>query len=306
MNPKQKQYFDSLQKNLEGGAVQPDELVQIVEVVLTVIEKMKTDLENQIRDTSSDNSVAVKEISYTLNELELKVKDLINSSERTSLAKIKELSSRLSSEINRVQDSIPTMPDLSNLEAKISEVESKIPVIKEQLMDTPDELMDKVNISQKKFTQDKIEGLVAIINDLKRMASANANASMPVTTSFFNGLRAKNLNIVGATATQSGDTVNVTISTTGLTLTTTGTSGAATLVGSTLNIPIYSGGSGYQAATGTVDGSNKVFTYATAPSAVVVDGLTLQKTAKDGTNNWSGTTTITLLVAPTFDTFAVA
>ena len=37
---------------------------------------------------------------------------------------------------------------------------------------------------------------------------------------------------------------NITVADTGLTLTTTGTSGAATLVGNTLNIPQYSGGGG--------------------------------------------------------------
>lgn len=66
------------------------------------------------------------------------------------------------------------------------------------------------------------------------------------------------------------------------------------------------GGSGYQAATGTVDGSNTIFGFTSAPSAIMVDGQPLQKTASDGTVNWTGTTTITLSVAPTRDIFAVA
>lgn len=64
--------------------------------------------------------------------------------------------------------------------------------------------------------------------------------------------------------------------------------------------------SGYQAATGTVDGSNTVFNFTSEPQAIVVDGQLLQKTASDSTVNWTGTTTITLLVAPTRDIFAVA
>ena len=48
--------------------------------------------------------------------------------------------------------------------------------------------------------------------DLKRI-TIQKEVAVPVTTSFFQGLRAKNLNIVGATATQSGDTVNLTIPT---------------------------------------------------------------------------------------------
>ncbi len=66
------------------------------------------------------------------------------------------------------------------------------------------------------------------------------------------------------------------------------------------------GGSGYQAATGTVNGSNTTFSFATEPTAISVDGQTLQKTASDGTVNWTGTTTITLAVAPTRDIFGFA
>lgn len=66
-------------------------------------------------------------------------------------------------------------------------------------------------------------------------------------------------------------------------------------------------GSGFQAPTGTVDGSNKIFVFATAPNAICVDGgRAMQKVSSDGTVNWTGTTTVTLSVAPDFDVFAVA
>lgn len=55
-------------------------------------------------------------------------------------------------------------------------------------------------------------------------------------------------------------------------------------------------------ATGTVDGVNQIFTFTKAPTIIVVDqGRNMQKTSSDGTINWSGTTTATLTVAPTFD-----
>lgn len=79
--------------------------------------------------------------------------------------------------------------------------------------------------------------------------------------------------------------------------------------GSTINYtaPSGGGGSGFQAPTGTVDGSNKVFVFVSAPKVVVVDqGRAMQKTSSDGTANWTGTTTITLTVAPTFDIYATA
>lgn len=63
---------------------------------------------------------------------------------------------------------------------------------------------------------------------------------------------------------------------------------------------------GYQQPTGTVNGSNQIFVFTTAPDAVSVDGVTKQKTSSDGTSNWTGTTTITLTVAPNFDIFGIA
>lgn len=68
-----------------------------------------------------------------------------------------------------------------------------------------------------------------------------------------------------------------------------------------------SAGAGYQQpSSGSVDGSNTIFIFAVAPNAIVVDGVSLQKTATDTTANWTGTTTITLAVAPNFDIYGVA
>ncbi len=62
-----------------------------------------------------------------------------------------------------------------------------------------------------------IKSLKKDIEDAKNMAVANA---VPVTTAFYNGLRAKNLTIDGATATQIGDTVHITGITSGVTINT--------------------------------------------------------------------------------------
>lgn len=70
-----------------------------------------------------------------------------------------------------------------------------------------------------------------------------------------------------------------------------------------------SGGSssGFQTPTGTVDGSNKTFVFLTAPSAISVDtGRIIQKVSSDGTVNWTGTTTVILTIAPTFDIIGIA
>lgn len=59
--------------------------------------------------------------------------------------------------------------------------------------------------------------------------------------------------------------------------------------------------------TGTVDGTNKVFTFTSTPVVVILDNTNvMNKTnrAPDSTINWTGATTITLKVAPTFNIFA--
>ena len=67
------------------------------------------------------------------------------------------------------------------------------------------------------------------------------------------------------------------------------------------------GGSGsfsVLAATGTVNGTNKSFTFSSAPSVIVVDnGRVMRSTNSDGSTNWTGTTSVTLSVAPNFDIF---
>ena len=54
------------------------------------------------------------------------------------------------------------------------------------------------------------------------------------------------------------------------------------------------GGGGFtiKAASGTIDDSNVVFTFASAPSLLVINGGIYQSTG--GTYTWTGTTTVTL------------
>ena len=69
------------------------------------------------------------------------------------------------------------------------------------------------------------------------------------------------------------------------------------------------GGSGYQVPTsGLVNGVNQTYIWATAPNVIVVDGSqVLNKTASDGSSNWTGTlTTVLQNTTPTSNIFACA
>jgi len=76
-----------------------------------------------------------------------------------------------------------------------------------------------------------------------------------------------------------------------------------TLSGTTLSAT--SGGLSLLTPTGTVNGVNDTFTFTSAPSIIVVDGVPRQKTQSDGTVNWTGTTVAVLSVAPNFDIFGM-
>lgn len=91
-----------------------------------------------------------------------------------------------------------------------------------------------------------------------------------------------------------------------LVLTTTGTSGPATYINGTLNIPQYTSGSGISilVPTGTVNGSNTTFVWSAAPNVIALDnGNFMNKVSSDGTVNWTGTTTTVLNQAPNFNIY---
>ncbi len=80
-------------------------------------------------------------------------------------------------------------------------------------------------------------------------------------------------------------------------------------------VPIYVGGMSSSVSTGgmtvltptgTVNGTNTIFVFSSAPSIIVVDqGRQMQKVSSDGTVNWTGTTTIVLAIAPNYDIYAI-
>lgn len=150
--------------------------------------------------------------------------------------------------------------------------------------DTPEEVVSKINKSERKINKDQIDGL----KDIEVMAKAN---QMPITTAFYNGLRAKNLHVEGATATQQGDTVHISLPTSdneghviqdegsdlpartnlnfvGPGVTATDDSGNDATI---ITIPGATGG--IETPTGTINGSNVTFTVLNTPVFVTVDGM---------------------------------
>lgn len=83
--------------------------------------------------------------------------------------------------------------------------------------DTPDQIIEKINLSEMKIEFERVDtaALEKRLNDLQSNILANAQArmqAMPVTTSFINGRRAKNIRFDGVTPTYDGDTAIIDLS----------------------------------------------------------------------------------------------
>lgn len=59
------------------------------------------------------------------------------------------------------------------------------------------------------------------------------------------------------------------------------------------------------AATGAVNGLNTVFTFTSAPYIIVSDGVWYMKLDNNGNTQWSGTTTVTMVIPPSTAIFGI-
>lgn len=186
--------------------------------------------------------------------------------------------------IDEVLSHIPEQKSVEDLQGKPG---------KDGSPDTPKEIIEKINKSRgEKIKASKVEGF----DELDGLArSANRNVQNFIS---LGGSRQTRIGANGTvyTGVNQIDFLNGTVA----------VLGDGTEI--TYTAPSGGGSSGFQQKTsGTIDGSNLVFAFASAPSAISVDqGRIMQKVSTDGTVNWTGTTTITLSVAPTFDIFGVA
>lgn len=176
---------------------------------------------------------------------------------------IREYINNLFSTIPRPKDGKDAVVDYDLI---MLDVLSQIPVPKDGSPDTGEEIIAKINFSKTLIRKEHIEGLVDAINNIQH------TASLPVTTAFYNGLRAKNLTIIGGTARQEGDTVYVTVSS-GSGQVNSVVAGAGIDVDATDPANPIVSTEAPETPTGTVDGNNVTFTVTRAPHYINVDGL---------------------------------
>lgn len=125
---------------------------------------------------SSELKKIIDEINYSISDLEIIINEKINSSEKKTLNFVKDLSARLTAEIDRIEREIPVLPpetDLTDINNRIKDLEFKsnipIEVLKEE---TGKSIIDKINSSPTESDSDKIarehiRGLEEELRDIK-------------------------------------------------------------------------------------------------------------------------------------------
>ncbi len=160
--------------------------------------------------------------------------------------------------------------------------------------DTGDQIIAKVNTASTLIEQEAIKDLPELAKKVQQIELRPTNRG--------GGAKGFMLYVDGAKKLLTANTLNL-IAGTGVTLAYNYSQGRNDI---TISASGGAGGGGILAATGTVDGSNAVFSFASAPAQVIIDGVPKQKTQSDGTVNWTGTTTITLALAPNFDIYGIS
>jgi len=137
-----------LEKSLQSfeGLVTIDDMKDVFDEFISVVKELKVFLETQISKGDSNLSDTCQTMMSDMSVMEEKLKKLVNDTKQSSTSDLKALARQLNDDIGRVKAIIPTLPDLSYLDAKIADLEKKIPTLPPPvILDTGEVIVDKIN-----------------------------------------------------------------------------------------------------------------------------------------------------------------
>lgn len=223
MTPEEKK-LDKLTKLLELADQEyttPQEVADVVDVLAEIIQTVQATLENKISDSESNLTSKLEDFGYSLKEASNNLERLVTDAKKAALSDTKDLSSRLGTEVNRLESLISSVVnqipdfDTSKLDLRLKAVETSANSLTLKVSEVKDDISTlKTKVESFKEVDDKR------LSDIEQMARANA---MPITTTHFslNGTtkgRAKNINFKTGSSLNvqiTGDQADVTIPTGG-------------------------------------------------------------------------------------------
>lgn len=242
MNEKTIKQLTKLSEAMAGGAVQPDELAEVVKVILSVIKELKTQLETQISTGDKNSAQMCDSMMFVVNDMEKKMIDI--GSSKHSMSEMNKTLKGVMASVNEIRQSMPTMPDLNPLKAELSQIKASMPVVKD-IMPEVNRKLDDLYDELKKYIDDK--------------------PKTEIQTRPFIGGRV-GIQVLDGTS-KVGTKVHEISFGSGL---------AVSIVNGLMTISTTGGGTGYtkEIPVGSVDGVNTTYTVTTEPVYVIADGAT--------------------------------
>lgn len=162
-------YFNQFKDSVSGFTGDVNDLK-------TKFKELETLLNTSTSAINSEVKKIIDEINYSLSDSEILTNEKINLLEKKTLGFIKDLSARLTAEIDRIEREIPVLTpevNLTPINDKIINLESKIDNFKQSIKEeTGDTIVNKINSlpvdeNANKIKPEHIEGYEKEIRDLK-------------------------------------------------------------------------------------------------------------------------------------------
>lgn len=294
----------SFSLHLEGTDTIPNKEKDI-KPLISMMGKIKKHFDAKNESMSSEMSDKFEDIRNFITETEEK---LSASSQKESASLLKELRS-VKEELGSTSADLENTKGISGIELKtlkegLSSVEKEVT----QIMSVLGDDLEKREMSQGSVTQElstiktKLTSLEKELESkLKETNKDFIDRVSRIESSIGGGSMNRQIKVGGVDVLKSYTDINL-IGGTGVTITSTNDN-----TDKNRDITFTASGFSPSAPTsGTVNGTNTTFVFTSAPALICVDqGRFMQKVSSDGSVNWTGTTTVVLTVAPTFDIFAL-
>ena len=275
---KEQRRLKALLDAFDGGAVQPEELTQVVDGLIEVITYEKDRLDKVIADTDQGIKSDIKNLTEGIVKANRAIEQMVRDTDDLSKAEINQVRKLVASEVRRLEDSIPEMPEdfdasdlyeLLNTQSKSLDSLTTL-VAGENIRNA----LEAIPLEEDKL---KIEAIGFLRKELDELRGLLKTTSTNTTA------------IIAHRLSQIGD-VSIAGATNGQVLAYNSTTGLWEAVN-------QSGGGGsvtVETPSGSVNSSNVTFTVTAEPKWIVSDGITYFS----GAGYSLVTLTVTMDVAP--------
>lgn len=110
---------------LEDGKASTQEVAKAFGMVFQVIEALQKKMSQEMKDMDSETKQKHSDLLGEISDMESRVKRMHSDMMKSHSKEMSEMKGEMMAEIERVEDMIPQMPDLSSLEKRVGDVEMR-------------------------------------------------------------------------------------------------------------------------------------------------------------------------------------